>query len=98
MEEIVMVVVCVNDWVITGSTEELILSCKNDLKKSFDMIDIGLLQFCLGLEVWQMQDRIFVSQLNYTKNLLEKFKMTECQLMSIPIEPGLHKSRHDSSP
>lgn len=33
-------VVCVDDLVITGSTEELILFGKDELKKSFDITSI----------------------------------------------------------
>lgn len=60
------------------------------------MIDLGLLHYCLGLEVWQMQDQIFVAQMKYTKSLLEKFGMSECESMKMPIEPVLHLLRHDS--
>ena len=93
--DIVIVVVYVDDLVITGSIEELIISCKDDLKWSFNMIELSLLHYFLRLEVWKMQDQIFISQMKYTNNLLEKFRMIECDPMSTPIKPSLHFSCHN---
>lgn len=45
-----------------------------------------------------MQDQIFISQMKYTKKLLEKFRMIDYQLISMPIEPSLHLSYRDYSP
>jgi hypothetical protein len=35
------------------SDEQLIHSCKEDLEKEFEMKDLGLLHYFLGLEIWQ---------------------------------------------
>lgn len=49
--EIFIFVVYVDDLVITCSIEELIIECKDDLKISFDMNDLGLFHYFLGLEI-----------------------------------------------
>lgn len=49
--EIEIVVVHIDDLVITSNIEELMLSCKIDLKKPFDMADLGLLHYYLILDV-----------------------------------------------
>lgn len=49
--EIIIVVVHIDDMVIAGNIEELIASYQDDSKRSFDMIDLGLLHYYLGLEV-----------------------------------------------
>lgn len=75
----------------------MVETTKNDLNKAFDMTDLGLLHYCLGLEVWQANHLIFVSQRKHAKILLEKFKMVDSKPMSAPIESGLQLSTFDTS-
>ena len=53
-------VLYVDDLILTGD-ELLIHSCKDDLAKEFEMKDLGLLHYFLGLEIWQRSDGLFVS-------------------------------------
>ena len=46
-----IIVLYVDDLILTGD-ELLILSCKDDLAKEFEMKDLGLLHYFLGLEIW----------------------------------------------
>ncbi|KAH9321496.1 hypothetical protein KI387_016135, partial [Taxus chinensis] len=86
------------DLVITGSSEDQVDIVKNDLKRTFDMTDLGLLHYCLGLEIWQKEHHIFVSQKKYAKTLLEKYRMSDCKPISTPMEKGLQLSRFQDSP
>ena len=47
--------------ILTGD-EQLINSCKEDLARELKMKDMGLLHYFLGLEIWQLDGEIFVSQ------------------------------------
>lgn len=96
--EIVILVVYVDDLVITGSFDNLIDTVKHDLKKSFDMTDLGLLHYCLGLEFWQQDYHIFISQMKYAKTLLDNFGMVYCKPVSTPMEKGLQLSHFQDSP
>ncbi|KAH9309431.1 hypothetical protein KI387_037342, partial [Taxus chinensis] len=96
--EIVIVVVYVDDLVITGSSVKMIDATKKDFNRSFDMTDLGLMHYCLGLEVWKKENHIFVSQLKYTKTTLEKFRMMDCTPIATPMEARLQLSRSDPSP
>jgi hypothetical protein len=49
----------VDDIFITGA-ERLITSCKEILSLEFEMTDIGLMHYFLGLEVWQEPRHIFL--------------------------------------
>lgn len=51
-DDILFLVVCVDDLIITGSSTHLIVAIKQDLCQAFDMTDLGLLHYCLGIEVW----------------------------------------------
>jgi hypothetical protein len=50
--KILIIVLYVDDLILTGD-EQLIRSCKEDLAKEFEMKDLGLLHYFLGLEIWQ---------------------------------------------
>jgi hypothetical protein len=50
--KILIIVLYVDDLTLTGD-EQLIHSCKEDLEKEFEMKDLGLLHYFLGLEIWK---------------------------------------------
>jgi hypothetical protein len=61
-----IIVLYVDDLILTGD-EKLIRSCKEDLAREFEMKDMGLMHYFLGLEVWQGDGELFVSQGKYAK-------------------------------
>jgi hypothetical protein len=83
---ILIIVLYVDDLILTGD-EKLIHSCKEDLAKEFEMKDLGLLHYFLGLEIWQRDGELFVSQGKYTREILGKFHMEGCKPMDTPL-PG----------
>jgi hypothetical protein len=54
--------------------------------------------YFLGLEMTQKEERIFISQSSYVKDILEKFKMESCNPVSTPVENEveLRKSKVES--
>ena len=63
-------VVYVDDLLMTGNTESYIASIKKDLKKIFEMTDMGHLHYYLGIEVTQHPKYIWAY---LRKNMLEKY-------------------------
>lgn len=57
-------VVClyVDDIIYLGSCDSLLEEFKSSMMKKFEMSDLGLLHYFLGLEVKQCSDGIFISQ------------------------------------
>ncbi|XP_024030833.1 uncharacterized protein LOC112094380 [Morus notabilis] len=55
----------------------------------FDMSDLGMMHYFLGIEVKQFATRIFISQTRYVQEILDKFHMTNCNSVSTPTEFGL---------
>jgi hypothetical protein len=49
--KILIIVLYVDDLILTDD-EKLIHSCKDDIAKEFEMKDLGLLHYFLGLEIW----------------------------------------------
>ncbi|RDX99339.1 hypothetical protein CR513_17616, partial [Mucuna pruriens] len=62
----------------------------NDFKKvmsyEFEITNIGLISYYLGLEVKQMNNGIFVSQESYAKKVLEKFKSFGWNPVNTPMK------------
>ncbi|XP_019229254.1 PREDICTED: uncharacterized protein LOC109210308 [Nicotiana attenuata] len=59
------------------------------------MTDVGLMSYYLGLEVKQMEDGIFISQESYSKEILKKFNMLDCNLVNTPMDSGTKLSKID---
>jgi len=85
--KLLIIVLYVDDLILTGD-ELLILSCKEDLAREFEMKDLGLLHYFLGLEIWQRSDGLFVSQGKYAGEILEKFNMHGCKPVDTPFHGG----------
>ena len=51
------------------------------------MNDMGLLHYFLGLEIWQREGELCVSQGKYEKEILGKFHIEGCKPMDTPL-PG----------
>eukprot|EP00253_Pinus_taeda_P017588 PITA_17588 len=83
-EEPLILVLYVDDLVITGA-ERLIEHCKRDLATEFEMKDIGLMHYFLGLEVWQEEGHFFLGQGKYIVDILNRFHMEDCRPMSTPM-------------
>jgi hypothetical protein len=81
-----IVVVYVDDLVITGNNIDLILRLKKQLVDTFDMKDLGLLHYFLGLQVLPLSDGLFLSQSKYVMDLLNHFKMVDCKLCATPFQ------------
>ena len=56
-----VIVLYVDDLIITGDHEKMLQQLRES-SSEFEMTDLGLMHFCLGIEVWQKPGRIFISQ------------------------------------
>ncbi len=83
-EEPLILVLYVDDLIIIGA-ERLIEHCKRDLATKFEMKDIGLMHYFLGLEVWQEEGHFFLGQGKYIVDILSRFHMEDCRPMSTPM-------------
>ena len=69
-----ILVLYVDDLFLTGE-EQLIAQCKRELNSEFEMKDLGLMHYFLGLEVWQNLGEIFLTQGKYVVDILQRFGM-----------------------
>jgi hypothetical protein len=86
--EPVILLLYVDDLFLTGE-EKFIIECKKRLASEFEIKDLGLMHYFLGLEVWQSPERIFLNEGKYTVEILKRFDMLECKPMNTPMEAKL---------
>ncbi|KAK8935837.1 hypothetical protein KSP39_PZI013998 [Platanthera zijinensis] len=75
----------VDDLILTGSNKTQIEKFKEKLKMRYEMTDLGSLKFFLGLQIKQFDGGIFISQEHYTRMLLKKFNMENCNPAVTPM-------------
>jgi hypothetical protein len=61
---------------------------KKQMTSQFEMSDLGLQSFYLGIEVKQEEDFITIRQTGYAKKILEQFGMGDCNQTKFPMDPG----------
>ncbi|KAG6470513.1 hypothetical protein ZIOFF_071586 [Zingiber officinale] len=92
-EASILVGVYVDDLIVTGRSTEGINKFKQQMMTEFEMSDLGLLSYYLGIEVEQQKSRILLRQSAYAKKILSQFQMADCNATKQPMEPKtqLHK-------
>lgn len=95
-DRLLIIVLYVDDLILTGD-DNLIKSCKEDLAREFKMKDLGLMHYCLGIEVWQGDKELFVSQGKYANEILKSFHMESSKPMETPLVSNWRKEDATSS-
>jgi hypothetical protein len=84
-DSLLLLVLYVDDLLITGYSNSAIAEVKRILHDRFLMTCMGPLHFFLGLEISQDALSIKLSQSKYARDLLERFHMTNCKYSSTPF-------------
>ena len=69
--------------------EKHIKDSKKNLAKEFEMKDLGLMHYFLGVEVWKILEGIFLNQGKYAVEILKIFDMLDCKVMATPMDTNL---------
>ncbi|KAE8675325.1 Detected protein of unknown function [Hibiscus syriacus] len=93
--KLAIVLVYVDDLIITGDDEAEILQTKENLSVRFQMKELGQLKHFLGLEVDRAHKGIFLCQQKYAKDLLMRFGMLEYKSTSTTMEPNAKMCAHE---
>ncbi|KAF8395455.1 hypothetical protein HHK36_019401 [Tetracentron sinense] len=84
-----------DDLIFTGNNLRMFQDFKDSMVQEFEMTDIMLKSYYLGIEVKQDEGEIFISQEAYSKFILKKFNMEECNPVRTPVDCGIKLSKHD---
>ncbi|BFG20903.1 hypothetical protein CerSpe_071770 [Prunus speciosa] len=91
---IVVLLVYVDDIVITGSDLEAISAVQTLLNSAFHMKDLGQLTYFLGLEVHHQPQGLFLHQHKYGQDLVQLAGLTNATSVETPMELNV-KYRRD---
>jgi hypothetical protein len=94
-DKVTILVVYVDDIVITGNDDKEIRCLKRTLANSFEVKDLGYLHYFLGIEVAYGVQGIYLSQRKYVIDLLIETGMLNCKPATTPIEQN-HRILADS--
>lgn len=94
----VVVGVYVDDLLIIGESDPQIIEFKKEMKKEFEMTDLGSLSYYLGIEVRQTAEGLELKQEAYAKKLLEKAGMANCNGCATPMESRIQLSKRSEAP
>ncbi|WJX83099.1 hypothetical protein P8452_65785 [Trifolium repens] len=65
------------------------------MQDEFEMSMMGELKFFLGIQINQGKDGTYIHQSKYIKELLKKFNLEDCKIMSTPMHPTSSLSKEE---
>ena len=80
----IIIVIWVDDFLISASNSALLLSVKDRLSSRFKMKDLGVLHWFLGTQFKCSDVAIEMNQTRYIQKLLSTFRMTNCYPKTTP--------------
>ena len=92
---IVLLLLYVDDMIITGSDAASIQEVKQQLQASFQMKDLGLLHYFLGLEVHSTSKGIFLHQHKYATDLIAMADLQSANPVDTPLEVNVKYHRDE---
>ena len=83
---ITILLLYVDDMIITGDDKQGIQDLKHFLGHQFEMKDLDPLNYFLGLVVSSSIDGYYLTQANYTSDLISRASITDSKIVDTPIE------------
>uniref|UniRef100_A0A3Q7JAK1 Reverse transcriptase Ty1/copia-type domain-containing protein n=1 Tax=Solanum lycopersicum TaxID=4081 RepID=A0A3Q7JAK1_SOLLC len=86
-ESLVVILVYVDDMMITGNDMSLIKDTKGILLNTFKMKDLGDLRYFLGIEFARSQEGIVMHQRKYTLEIISEVVLGAAKPVGTPLDP-----------
>ncbi|KAD5962055.1 hypothetical protein E3N88_13528 [Mikania micrantha] len=94
----IVLVVYVDDIIVTGDDEVGITELKQFLQSKFKISDLGRLRYFLGIEVSRSSQGILLSQRKYVLDMLSECGLLGCKPVDSPMLPTRKLLPEDGSP
>ena len=85
-----MLLLYVDDMIITSNDLSGIQELKDFLSQQFEMKDLGHLSYFLGLEITHSTNGLYITQAKYVSNLLSRAGLTDNKTVDTPVEFNAH--------
>ena len=86
-----------DDLLVASSFDSWTEKVETVLTENFKVKYLGLARDCLGFEIQQNENKIYISPSNYNQELLERFHMTEANPVGTPLEAGLRLVKNEKA-
>lgn len=83
--DILIVCIYVDDLIYMGTNMQMVKNFKQRMMEEFEMTDLGIMKYFLGIQVKQSGGEILISQEKYVEDLLKKFRMENCNPVFSPM-------------
>lgn len=81
-----MLIVYVDDIILTENLSEETVQLKQLLSKEFEIKGLGHLRYFLGMEVARYNKSIYITQRKYTLDILRESGMSGCKPIETPMD------------
>jgi hypothetical protein len=88
----------VDDMIITGDDSEYIAFVKARLREDFFMTDLGPLRYFLGIEVSSTPNGFYISQEKYIQDLIARAALGDERIVETPMELNVQLRASDGDP
>lgn len=95
-DEELIVSIYIDDILVTGPPNNVMAEFKENMMKEFEMTNLDLMTYILGLEFIQTNDYIVLHQRKYALEQLKRFKMENYKSVNNPIATNLKPSSSDN--
>ena len=84
-----MVLIYVDDLIITGNNKDSITQLKENLRLQFPIKDLGQLKYFLGIEMTISSKGLFLNQRKYIEDLLQESGLLHTKPAATPLDSKL---------
>ncbi|XP_062103149.1 uncharacterized mitochondrial protein AtMg00810-like [Humulus lupulus] len=95
---VLVVLVYVDDIILTGSNPSLIAKLLSNLRSTFAIKDLGQLHYILGIQVHHSAAGLHLNQHKYIQDLLHRAEMLDSKIYHTPMTTATVFSAHDGTP
>ncbi|KMQ81925.1 gag-pol polyprotein, partial [Lasius niger] len=92
---VMLIAIYVDDILIATNDLNWLKEIKQQLAESFEMKDLGPVNYCLGIEFQQDENdhSVVLTQRQYIKAILERFNMQDCKSVKTPIDTNVQLTK-----
>lgn len=92
-----VIILClyVDDLLITGSHDKSVSRFKSELMREFEMTDLGVMNYFLGIEFHKSKVGLLMHRRRYALDILKKCDMEHCNACITPCEARVQLSKSD---
>ncbi|XP_069146172.1 uncharacterized mitochondrial protein AtMg00810-like [Solanum lycopersicum] len=82
----IVILVYVDDLLITGNSSRMVQEAKDTLHKNFKIKDLGSLKYFLGIEILKSKEGLLLNQRKYALQLISEAGLSGAKTVSTPLE------------